>query len=48
MPGFYQIDVLLPASLAGAGDVPIVVSVVVGTQTFTSRPVDTAPRITIN
>lgn len=48
MPGFYQIDVQLPATLAGAGDVPIVVSVVSGTQTFTSRPLDTAPRITIN
>lgn len=48
MPGFYQIDVQLPASLAGAGDVPIIVSVAIGGQTFTSRPADTAPRITIN
>lgn len=48
LPGLYQIDVQLPATLAGAGDVPIVVTVTSGTQTFTSRPIDTAPRITIN
>jgi uncharacterized protein (TIGR03437 family) len=47
MPGFYQIDVQLPTSLAGAGDVPIVVSVTAGGQTFTSRLEDTAPRILI-
>ncbi|HEX8353078.1 MAG TPA: hypothetical protein VF611_09275 [Pyrinomonadaceae bacterium] len=46
-PGFDQITVTLPASLAGAGDVPVIVSVTVGGTTFTSRPADTAPRITI-
>ncbi|MBD0373052.1 MAG: PD40 domain-containing protein [Pyrinomonadaceae bacterium] len=47
-PGIDQIDVALPASLAGAGDVPIIVSVTINGQTFTSRPADTAPRIRIN
>ena len=46
-PGFDQIIVELPASLAGAGDVPVVVSVTAGGGTFTSRPADTAPHITI-
>jgi uncharacterized protein (TIGR03437 family) len=46
-PGFDQIIVELPASLAGAGDVPVIVSVVAGGTTFTSRPADTAPHITI-
>jgi uncharacterized protein (TIGR03437 family) len=47
-PGFDQIDVILPASLAGAGDVPVIVTVNVGGTTFTSRPADTAPHIRIN
>lgn len=46
-PGFDQIRVTLPASLAGAGDVPVIVTVVTTSGTFTSRPADTAPRITI-
>lgn len=46
-PGFDQIIVELPASLAGAGDVPVVVSVTAGGATFTSRPAATAPHITI-
>ena len=46
-PGFDQVIVELPASLAGAGDVPVIVSAAVGGTTFTSRPADTAPRITI-
>ncbi len=46
--GIDQIDVVLPASLAGAGDVPVIVTVNVGGTTFTSRPADTAPRIRIN
>lgn len=46
-PGFDQIIVRLPESLAGAGDVPVVVSVTLGGTTFTSRPAETAPRITI-
>jgi uncharacterized protein (TIGR03437 family) len=46
-PGFDQIIVELPASLAGAGDVPVVVSVTTSGGTFTSRPADSAPHITI-
>lgn len=46
-PGFDQIRVTLPASLAGAGDVPVIVTVVTSGGTFTSRPADTAPHITI-
>jgi uncharacterized protein (TIGR03437 family) len=46
-PGFDQITVTLPASLAGAGDVPVIVTVTAGGATFTSRPADTAPHITI-
>jgi uncharacterized protein (TIGR03437 family) len=46
-PGFDQIIVELPASLAGAGDVPVVVSVTTGGGTFTSRPAASAPHITI-
>jgi hypothetical protein len=48
-PGIDHINVALPASLAGAGDVPIVVSVLSGSVTTTSRPTtDTPPHITIN
>jgi uncharacterized protein (TIGR03437 family) len=47
-PGTDQIDVTLPASLAGAGDVPVIVTITVGGQTFSSRAADTAPRIRIN
>jgi uncharacterized protein (TIGR03437 family) len=47
MPGFYRIDVQLPPELAGAGDVPIVVSVSGSGLTFTSRLEDTAPHILI-
>jgi uncharacterized protein (TIGR03437 family) len=46
-PGFDQITVTLPASLAGAGDVPVIVTVTTTGGTFTSRPADTAPHITI-
>ncbi|HEX3557961.1 MAG TPA: hypothetical protein VHU19_02080 [Pyrinomonadaceae bacterium] len=46
-PGFDQIIVELPAALAGAGDVPVVVSVTTSAGTFTSRPADSAPHITI-
>ena len=46
-PGVYTIDFLLPQSLSGAGDQPIVVTVTSGTTTFTSRLDDTAPRIWI-
>jgi uncharacterized protein (TIGR03437 family) len=47
-PGFDQINVQLPASLAGAGDVPVIITVNVGGTLFTSRPADTAPHITIS
>jgi len=45
--GFDFINFALPASLAGAGDVPIQVTFNRGGAT-TSRPAATAPRITIN
>ena len=48
MPGFEIITFTLPASLAGAGDVPIQVSHTRGGVTATSRPTATAPHITIN
>ncbi|HEX5966170.1 MAG TPA: hypothetical protein VFY51_09560, partial [Pyrinomonadaceae bacterium] len=48
MPGFDIINFTLPASLAGAGDVPVVVTVNKSGVTTSSRPADTAPRITIN
>jgi hypothetical protein len=48
MPGFDIINFTLPASLAGAGDVPVVVTVTKNGVTTSSRPADTAPRITIN
>lgn len=48
MPGFDIIEFTLPASLAGAGDVPVQVTITKTTGTFVSRPADTAPRITIN
>ena len=44
--GFDQIIVTLPAGLAGAGDVPVIVTIN-RAGTVTSRPADTAPRITI-
>jgi uncharacterized protein (TIGR03437 family) len=47
-PGFDLINFTLPASLAGAGDVPIQVTFTRGGVTTTSRPADTAPHITIN
>jgi uncharacterized protein (TIGR03437 family) len=48
MPGFDTVIFTLPASLAGAGDVPIQVAFVRGTTSAVSRPADTAPHITIN
>jgi uncharacterized protein (TIGR03437 family) len=48
MPGAEGLQFTLPASLAGAGDVPIQVSFTRGGATFVSRPADTAPHITIN
>lgn len=46
--GFDIIEFSLPASLAGAGDVPIQVTVTKTNGTTVSRPADTAPHITIN
>jgi uncharacterized protein (TIGR03437 family) len=48
MPGAYTLDFILPASVAGAGDVSVIVIVNAGGLTFTSRPVDTAPKFRIN
>ena len=48
MPGFDIIQFRLPAALAGAGDVPIIVTVSRSTASFVSRPAATAPHITIN
>ncbi len=45
--GFDQIIVQLPASLAGVGDVPIIVTATVSGTSFTSRPAESAPRVTI-
>src|SRR5947209_5905696 len=47
-PGTDQIDVTLPASLAGAGDVPVIVTITVSGTSFASRAADTAPKIRIN
>jgi len=48
MPGWDLINFKLPASLAGAGDVPIIVTVTRGGVAFSSRPADSAPHITIS
>jgi len=48
MPGAFTLDFRLPATLSGAGDVSIIVSVTSGGLTFTSRPSETAPRFLIN
>jgi hypothetical protein len=49
-PGFETINFTLPASLAGAGDVPIQVTFTRVAPAFSSvsRPAATAPHITIN
>ncbi len=46
-PGVYSIDITLPPELAGAGDVPIIVSVLINGQRYESRLDDTAPRFRI-
>lgn len=46
-PGVYSIDFTLPSTLDKAGDVPIIVTITGGSQTFTSRLDDTAPRLFI-
>ena len=49
MPGVFQLDFLLPSTLAGAGDVAVIVIVNNGqTPNPQSRPADTAPRFRIN
>lgn len=46
-PGIYAFDVKLPSELAGAGDRPIVVTVVFNGITYQTRLDDSAPRIWI-
>lgn len=46
-PGVYYIDFELPAALAGAGDQPLVVYIILNDVTFSSRLDDTAPRLFI-
>lgn len=46
-PGVYSIDFTLPTTLRAAGDVPVIVTVNVGTTLFQSRLDDTAPRFRI-
>jgi uncharacterized protein (TIGR03437 family) len=48
MPGFDIIQFTLPASLAGAGDVPVQVTFTRAPLTTVTRPPDSAPKITIN
>jgi uncharacterized protein (TIGR03437 family) len=48
MPGFDLLRFTLPESLAGAGDVPITVTIARSGGTFTSRAAATAPHITIS
>jgi uncharacterized protein (TIGR03437 family) len=47
-PGFDLIVFRLPASLAGAGDVPVIVTLLRAGLTVSSRPADSAPKIRIN
>lgn len=44
-PGVYSLDFIVPPTLLGAGDVPIVVTITVGGTTFQTRLDDTAPRL---
>jgi uncharacterized protein (TIGR03437 family) len=48
MPGFDLLNFTLPESLAGAGDVPITVTITRSGTGFISRPAATAPHITIS
>jgi hypothetical protein len=47
-PGFDNITFRLPASLMGAGDVPVIVTFTRTGFVASSRPADTAPKIRIN
>lgn len=46
-PGVYYVDFQLPVGLRGAGDQPIVVTILAGTGSYSSRLDDTAPRLSI-
>lgn len=46
-PGVYALDFSLPSTLQGAGDQPIILSIVAGGVLYQSRLDDTAPRLTI-
>lgn len=46
-PGVYTFDFPLPSTLAGAGDVPIIISVTLNGVTYQSRLDDTAPQFRI-
>jgi uncharacterized protein (TIGR03437 family) len=46
-PGLDQLNVRLRSDLAGLGDQPLIVSVTIAGQTYTSRPAGSAPRIRI-
>lgn len=46
-PGVYIVEFRLPAELNGAGDQPVIVSIIANNVTYTSRLDDTAPRIRI-
>ena len=47
-PGIYEFDFRLAPEMASAGDQPIVLRGIVGSESFFSRLDDTAPRILIN
>lgn len=44
-PGYDEIRVTLPNTFNLSGDVPVIVRVTSGSNTFSSRPEDTAPRV---
>ncbi len=46
-PGVYTVDFELPPTLNGAGDQPIILQIIAGGVTFSSRLDDTAPRVSI-
>lgn len=46
-PGVYALDFSLPATLQGAGDQPIILTITAGGTVYQSRLDDTAPRLTI-
>jgi hypothetical protein len=46
-PGVYTVDFVMPLALQGAGDQPIVVTVTLGSVTYSSRLDDTTSRLFI-